>query len=1133
MNPRFPGAMWLAPLVLVATACGVDSSAAGEDGAGGDTLNSPKLEATAEARAALVSGAGSVGNCNGNPARCAGVTLSSGSEHTMALMTNGTVWAWGINTYGSLGDGTTFQPNTPVAVTGMTGLNNVTAIAGGSLHSVALTSNNTVWTWGYNTSGQIGDGTTMQRNTPYHLSMLNNVVAITAGASHTVVLTSNGVVWAWGQNAGGQIGDGTTMQRNTPVQVSLPATVFVAIAGGGSHTLALDSNGAVWAWGSNSYGQLGDGSTLQKNSPVPIGLSGITAVAAGLNHSVALKSDGTVWTWGWNFYGQLGDGSTLQKTSPVMLPAISLSGVSAVAAGYYSTVALKTDGSVRAWGDNSRGQIGDGTNTQRNIPTSLSVLSGVFSAVSAGAYHGAALKSDGTIWNWGWNAWGQLGDNTTIQHNSPVQVTGFSLFPVCGPMAACNAGTGLCMASPATNGTACNDSNACTQVDTCQGGACTGGSPVVCVASDQCHTLGVCSSASGVCSNPTKADGSSCNDSNACTQTDTCQTGVCTGASPVTCAAPDPCHGAGACNPVNGVCSYPSKADGTACSDSNACTQTDSCQGGVCTGSNAVTCSLPDQCHAAGTCNPATGSCSNPPKPDGAACNDSNPCSQTDSCQAGVCTGSNPVACPAIDQCHLAGTCSSATGLCSSPVKPNGSACNDGNSCTQTDTCQAGICTGTTSVACAAPDQCHTAGTCVPATGVCSYPAKAPGSICDDGNPCTQTDTCQAGACTGASPVVCAPADLCHTAGACNPINGICSYPTKPNGTVCTDYNACTLTDTCQAGVCTGSNPVVCSLPDQCHVAGTCNPVTGVCSNPLKADGAMCDDGNACSQTDTCKTGTCTGANPVVCAALDTCHAAGTCDAVSGKCSNPVKPDNSVCNDGNGCTQTDTCKFGVCLGTNPVACVALDQCHSTGICAPATGICSNPTQVDGYLCNDGNLCTQKSTCIAGLCTAKTPVTCPALDQCHEPGTCDMATGACSAPIKADDSPCDDSNACTHADTCKAGKCAAGTPVDCSAVDECHETGTCDKQSGTCSNPKKSDGSLCSLGTCQGATCTPLPDASATSTGSAPPSATMDLSCHCGIVGGEPSPPAAWLGGIALLALVRRRSERRGAVRQLH
>src|SRR5437867_2766621 len=257
------------------------------------------------------------------------------------------------------------------------------------------------------------------------------------------------------------------------------------------------------------------------------------------------------------------------------------------------------------------------------------------------------------------------------------------------------------------------------------------------------------------------------------------------------------------CDPVAG-CQYASVANGIACDDGDACTQSDTCQGGSCTGTNPVVCTAQDQCHNAGTCDPASGLCSNPAKPDGAACNDGDACTQTDTCQGGSCTGTNPVVCTAQDQCHNAGTCDPASGLCSNPAKPDGAACNDGDACTQTDTCQGGSCTGTNPVVCTAQDQCHNAGTCDPASGQCSNPAKADGAACSDGDACTQADTCQAGACTGGNPVACTAQNQCHVAGVCDPASGLCSNPAKADATACHDGDACTQTATCQAGTCTG-----------------------------------------------------------------------------------------------------------------------------------------------------------------------------------------------------------------------------------------------------------------------------------------------------------------------------------------
>ena len=365
----------------------------------------------------------------------------------------------------------------------------------------------------------------------------------------------------------------------------------------------------------------------------------------------------------------------------------------------------------------------------------------------------------------------------------------------------------------------------------------------------------------------------------------------------------------------------------------------------------------------------------------------------------------------------------------------NGTPCTDGNGCTLTDTCQSGTCQGATPVVCNALDACHTSGTCNPDTGICSNPTAANGTTCNDGNGCTQTDACQAGVCLGSNPVVCVPSDACHSAGTCGPATGVCSNPAKPNGTACSDGNGCTQTDTCQSGLCTGGNPKVCASLDSCHTAGTCTPATGVCSNPVKPDGSACTDGNVCTQTDTCLSGTCAGANPVVCAASDACHAAGTCAPATGACSNPTAPNGTVCTDGNACTQTDTCLSGTCAGANPVVCTASDVCHVAGACAPATGVCSNPEAPDGTACTDGDGCTQTDACLAGACVGGGPVVCTPSDGCHEAGTCAPATGVCSNPTAPDGIACSDANVCTTNDACLGGVCVGQGPASPAEVDE--------------------------------------------------------------------------------------------------
>jgi alpha-tubulin suppressor-like RCC1 family protein len=356
------------------------------------------------------------------PVAIAGAVLNG-----LALKSDGTVWTWGANWIGQLGDGTIIDRTSPVLVcatytTSCTEyLTGVIAITGGGFHNLALKSDGTVWAWGYNAYGQLGDGTATDRLTPVQVQGLTGVSAIAGGVFHSMALKSDGTVWTWGANGIGQLGDGTATDRLTPVQVQ-GLTGVSAIAGGREHSLALKSDGTAWAWGSNVYGQLSDASCLgfaDRLTPVQVqGLTGVIAITGGGKHSLALKSDGTAWAWGWNADGQLGDGTFTNHCTAVQVQG--LTGIMAVAGGEDHSLALKSDGTVWAWGYNAYGQLGDGTATDRLTPVQVQGLTGA-SAI-AGAFHDSlALKSDGTVWAWGYNAYGQLGDGTTVNTYTPVQ----------------------------------------------------------------------------------------------------------------------------------------------------------------------------------------------------------------------------------------------------------------------------------------------------------------------------------------------------------------------------------------------------------------------------------------------------------------------------------------------------------------------------------------------------------------------------------------------------------------------------------------------------------------------------------------------------------------------------------------
>jgi alpha-tubulin suppressor-like RCC1 family protein len=336
-------------------------------------------------------------------------SIAAGYYHSLALCSNGTVRSWGDNGWGQLGNGTNISnSNVPVQVSSLTG---IVKIAAGGGHSLALKNDGTVWTWGRNDLGQLGIGSSNNDfNVPMKINSFTGVSAIAAGGFHSLALKNDGTVWAWGSNSLGQLGNGNYTNSNVPVQVSNIGGV-IAIAGGDAHSLALKNDGSVWSWGDNLGGQLGNGtSILKSNVPVQVSsLTGVIAIAAGAYHSLALKNDGTVWAWGDNGFGQLGNGTNIVKSN-VPVQVSSLTGVIAIAAGAYHSLALKNDGTVWAWGYNNYGQLGNGSNIfYSNVPVQVSSLTGVIAVAAMGSSHSLALKNDGTVWAWGANGSGQLG----------------------------------------------------------------------------------------------------------------------------------------------------------------------------------------------------------------------------------------------------------------------------------------------------------------------------------------------------------------------------------------------------------------------------------------------------------------------------------------------------------------------------------------------------------------------------------------------------------------------------------------------------------------------------------------------------------------------------------------------------
>lgn len=352
-------------------------------------------------------------------------SIAAGASHTI-LVKDGTVWTWGRNDYGQLGNGA----NTDSYIPSQIDISNVVSVKCGNSHSIALKSDKTVWCWGKNNTGQLGDGTTTGRETPVSISSLTDIVSIAAGHSHSIAVRgTEKAVLTWGSSVLNQLGySGENTCSMTPCQRA-PLQLFnfadiSSVSAGYGHNLAI-RNGEIRAWGYNLRGQIGDGTTSDKLAPVSVKADASSnfdhtkAIAAGYSHSVALKDDGTVWAWGDNSKGQLGDNTNIQRLYPVQVSG--LDSVSAIASGEYHVLAIR-NGAVWAWGDNFKGQLGDGTTVQRKVPTQIPNFSNVI-AIAAGGNHSLAVKEDGTLWAWGDNTYGQLGCKTSIAYSSvPIQV---------------------------------------------------------------------------------------------------------------------------------------------------------------------------------------------------------------------------------------------------------------------------------------------------------------------------------------------------------------------------------------------------------------------------------------------------------------------------------------------------------------------------------------------------------------------------------------------------------------------------------------------------------------------------------------------------------------------------------------
>ncbi len=352
-------------------------------------------------------------------------SLSAGQLHTVGIRNDGTLWAWGYNNFWQLGLGNNTSVNTPTQIGTDTTWH---IVSSGRDYTMALKDDGTLWAWGANTSGKLGVGGTSVRTTPTQVGTANNWEKVVASEGEfTVAIKTDGTLWTWGANNFGQLGNGSTTNTSVliPTQIGTD-TNWKEIAAGLSHVAAIKDNGALWTWGVG--GVLGDTTTANRYAPMQASGSLIwSKITAGKRHTLAIATNGTLWTWGDNQFGQLGDGTTINKMIPTQIGTANNWG--SFSAWENSTVAIRTDGTLWTWGSNTFGQLGDGTTIGKTTPFQIGTAND-WTELSIGQSNTSAIKLSSFRWAWGNNSVGQLGDATNVDKLSPIVIVCLSALPI-------------------------------------------------------------------------------------------------------------------------------------------------------------------------------------------------------------------------------------------------------------------------------------------------------------------------------------------------------------------------------------------------------------------------------------------------------------------------------------------------------------------------------------------------------------------------------------------------------------------------------------------------------------------------------------------------------------------------------